>query len=186
MTPGAADAAELRDVPATPDDAAILGALPPVAREMVDALGLAPALELLQTLRGRRVLIPPQLADDSSLVAQVGRETAEKLVLSLGLGVTRTVDLPLLVGVDRMLRNTAIRAGLAAGESQAELARRYRLTERHIRKIASPGSARAGHTPTKRLPRDPATLRLFCGLVGFIEVAHRGDRDAVAGQLGDQ
>ena len=147
------------------DQAAIIGAMSPVAREIVDAIGVTATIDLLcrRKIGGKRLFIPPQLMPDSSLIGEVGEAVAQALVACMGYdGLIRVLDVPMLSGVERLLRDNALRADFDAGMNENQLVEKYHLSHRHVRKLLK---AKASTSPREeRGPRDPHTFDLFKAL----------------------
>lgn len=150
----------------TADDDAILGVMSPVAREIAEAIGIEATIDLLcrRKLGGKRIFIPPRLEPGSALIADVGAEIAGALVVALGYGTLgRWLDLPLLSGVERLMRDNAMRADYAGGMKENQLVERYHLSHRHVRRmLKAPGTTSPRHGAQE--PRDASTFELFAAM----------------------
>lgn len=125
---------------ATADEAAVTQALPATGRELAEAIGLLPTLELMRSFGGSRLFVPSGIADAQSLCDVLGRDAAAALVARYG---GNSLEPATLQAVERLLRDNAIRADFDAGASLHELVRRYRLTGRAIRTILKASAATA-------------------------------------------
>lgn len=108
--------------------------LPPIARELIDALGLTATLSLVEAFGGVRIYIPQHLTDDHVLVTSIGRALADVLSSRFG---GEQLNIPRCVHALRAVRNTKIRRERLSGASPARLALRYAITERQIYTICS-------------------------------------------------
>lgn len=108
--------------------------LPAMLQPFIRKTGPAPTIMLIEHYGGTRLMVPNH-ADPSHALAQLlGFEAFERLVQEFG---GDTIDAPLGTIAKRATRNTRIKAGRAAGETVATLARRFQLTERAIRLIVN-------------------------------------------------
>jgi hypothetical protein len=101
-----------------------------VMRMLVETIGSDSAWRLVERLGGTSLYVPWQPTD--SLLSRVPAEDARTLCARLG---GETIDIPLCLTASLADRNARIRAEADAGVSHGALARRYRTTERHIRRI---------------------------------------------------
>lgn len=92
-------------------------------------VGVEPALRLVEAWGGVRLYVPQQMPKDHLLVSTLGRAEADQLADRYG---GETLQIPRCLHALRAVRNTRIRADRRDGASTAELALRYRLTERQI------------------------------------------------------
>lgn len=106
--------------------------LPGILQEMADLIGLPATLKLAQHYGGVRLYVPKTLPEDHVLIDIVGEAAARKLVEQYG-GLVH-FDIPKAQAVSVALRNSKIRAEWPA-LSQRQLALKYHLTERQVRKI---------------------------------------------------
>src|SRR5258706_13428626 len=114
----------------------VTAALPPRGRELLDVLGVSDTLELMRKFGGKRRCVPCKLVEGEpqQIVAALGRDLAEKLVDAMP---GSRIEPPMLVSVERLLRDNAIRADYDSGEfTTDQLVDRYRVTNRHLRKGA--------------------------------------------------
>lgn len=139
------------------DEASVIAVMPPSARDLVNVLGFAATMDLLNRFGGKRIFIPNRLTDDAKIVGQIGREAAEKLVERMP--GTR-MEPPMLTSIERLLRDNAIRADFDSGMDIPELVDRYRITQRHIRRLLCRSPDTRPSARPKR-PRDPYTRDLF-------------------------
>lgn len=97
---------------------------------VVDVIGWDAAIALVGLLGGTRVAISSD--EQGTLARSIGVAAARAMAAALGPG---TMDIPRCVSWMVARRNEEIVARWLAGETQGELALRFRLTERHIRSI---------------------------------------------------
>lgn len=103
--------------------------LPDSLREVVDLIGLAATLKLVEHFGGRTQLyVPREIEPDHPIVQAIGITAARKLATVYGADTLRNI--PRCAEGLRRIRNTEIRA--RRGESAATLALAYGLTERQI------------------------------------------------------
>jgi hypothetical protein len=108
---------------------------------LIDAIGYDATVSLVAALGGTRIYV--SCRPDSPVAAIVGAEASERLRRAVGQEV---VDLPRCLHWLLGRRNEEIVARSMAGETQEELARRFRITERHVRRVLR---AEAVATPEK-------------------------------------
>ncbi len=106
--------------------------LPGILQEIAALIGLPATLKLAQKYGGVRLYVPQLLPEDHVLVDLVGLEAARKLAEHYG-GLVH-FDIPKADAIRIALRNSKIRAEWPT-LSQRELALKYCLTERQVRKI---------------------------------------------------
>lgn len=116
----------------TLDEETITAAMSPVAREMVALVGFTITLALCREFGGLKLWFARVLSDDSELVQRIGRAAADRLASKYGGG---HIEVPLLRGVALLLRDSAIHSDLDAGAPLNELARRYRVSQRHLYRL---------------------------------------------------
>ncbi len=117
--------------------ARFVGELPASLAEIIDAIGIAAALKLVERYGGTRVYVPSEetITVTHPLACAIGLEAARKLARVRG---REYLDVPRCAAYVRAIRNAAIRDGLAEA-SAAELARQYCTTRRNIFRIAAAG-----------------------------------------------
>ncbi|MEQ9132671.1 MAG: Mor transcription activator family protein [Salinisphaeraceae bacterium] len=103
--------------------------LPEMARELVEVIGLAGTLMLIEHFGGTRLYVPQSLPDDHQLVALLGREKAEALCDRFG---GDNPDIPRAYRAVQAALYTNIARAYANGASARDLARRHHCTERWI------------------------------------------------------
>lgn len=113
-------------------------ALPQVARELVRVIGLDATLALCEARGGLPLAVPMRLAPDGTLIVEIGSLAAEKLIAEFG---GNRIEVPKLTALAASRRDELIRDALRAGRSTAEIALRFNLTTRHIRRIRAAGVA---------------------------------------------
>lgn len=109
--------------------------IPILTRSMqpiVDALGFDCALRLASHFGGTRVLVSADPSARDPLAVAIGAEAARALAATIGAG---SLEVPRCTAWLIARRNEEIVARALGGESQAALALRFSLTERHIRNI---------------------------------------------------
>lgn len=109
--------------------------LPKWVREATNIVGLAAVEKIVGQYGGTRIYfpIPKNLKAEHPLCQLIGEDAAR--ALSDEFGGLDHFDVPRTLCLDLMARDRQILEDKEAGESQANLARRYRLTERSIRNI---------------------------------------------------
>jgi Mor family transcriptional regulator len=109
---------------------------PGVFAEIVEIFGVDVAARLSQNYGGCAALyIPSKRRKDHPLNALLGDDIAARLCAEFG-GLT--VEIPRAVAARLEQRNTLILTDCVRGLSQSELAKKYQLTTRTIRKITLP------------------------------------------------
>lgn len=113
---------------ATPADT-----LPTSARVIVDAVGWDAALALIARFGGTTIHLPTSApGPDHALAWALGLDVARLLCASLGPG---PLAVPRAMSWVVAQRSREVVARRQAGETEAEVARRFGLTERHVRRI---------------------------------------------------
>lgn len=108
---------------------------PGVFQEIGQLIGEEATAKLVAQYGGCAPLyIPGKLKPEHPLCQLLGEKVAQKLTDEFG-GLT--VEIPRAIAIQIEQRNKQIMADRAAGITQSELARKYRLTTRTIRKIVS-------------------------------------------------
>jgi len=107
---------------------------PEAFQEVAQLIGEAATAKLTEQYGGTRLYIPSTLKPEHSLCQLLGKEAAQRLSFEFG-GLR--VEIPRAVMLQIAQRNVRILADRATGLSQRELARKYQLTERTIRKITT-------------------------------------------------
>lgn len=115
-------------------------ALPPSLVDVAEVVGLAATLALVEHAGGVRIYVPERLGDEHRLVEWLGREAAA--LLSEAFAMEELV-VPRCADALRRVRNRQIRHERDQGARPAELALRYRLTERQVYTILSRDDAPA-------------------------------------------
>lgn len=119
--------------------------LPASLRQIIDLVGLAPALALVQSFSGNVIQVPigarPGGKMRERLSALMGEDAAEKMIAAYG---GERLAIPRCVAALRDTRDRQIIADYDAGQPVAVLAGQNLLTERQIRTIL------------KRSPRESA------------------------------
>ncbi len=120
--------------------------LPPVTRRIVGAIGVAATMKLLKARGGIRLWLPKNSENSEILTELLGRQLAAQLVEAFP--DERVIKMPKADKLLAQIRDDAIRAQYAKGDSQAVLAIRYDLTDRQIENIVKS----AGRAPIWRQP----------------------------------
>ena len=97
---------------------------------IIDAIGFDATITLVAALGGTRVYL--SRSPDSPVARAIGADHHAVLLHEIGAG---PLDVPRCLNWVLARRNEEIIARSLAGETQDELARRFRLTDRHIRRI---------------------------------------------------
>lgn len=109
-------------------------ALPASAQEVVDVIGMAPALALIDARGGVRTYIPSPIPADHWLIAIIGAEAAEQLA---AVYAGDELNLPRCCAAMRATLYRQICAAYDAGESAATLALAHGFTERWVYAIVA-------------------------------------------------
>ncbi|MCC6851041.1 MAG: hypothetical protein IT502_01915 [Rubrivivax sp.] len=104
---------------------------------IIEAVGFDCALRIASHFGGTRVLVSSDPAARDPLAAVIGIEAARALAAAIGAGA---FEVPRCTAWLIARRNEEIVARELGGESHAELALRFSLTERHIRNIINEGN----------------------------------------------
>ena len=99
--------------------------------ELLELIGPEALRELSAARGGRRLYVPRSVRSGHWLAGALGPEVAERLAFQYG---GCRIDIPEL-GVRRADRNEEIRRCHAAGASMADVAGRFGLSERQVRRI---------------------------------------------------
>ncbi len=110
-----------------PDDC-----LPASVRELVDVIGLAAALAIVEARGGIRLCVPKMAAPDHWLAQAIGMHALRALVAYYG---GEEIEIAKCAAAMQRLREQEIDAAAQQGETNTTLARRYGYTERGIRKL---------------------------------------------------
>jgi len=103
--------------------------LPESLTDVADAIGLPATLALVEHAGGVRIYVPERLSDDHRLVEWLGRDAAAMLSDAYA---GEELVVPRCAEALRRVRNRQIRRERSEGARPAELALRYRLTERQV------------------------------------------------------
>ncbi len=107
--------------------------LPESLRDVVELIGLAATLNLVEHFGGLIALyVPREIEPDHPIAAAIGITAARKLAVHYGTDCLRNI--PLCVAGLRRIRDAEIRRR-SPGESAASLAREFAITERHVWRI---------------------------------------------------
>jgi len=118
--------------------------LPNSLQDIAELIGLAATVKLVETYGGVRIYVPQTIEPDHALAALLGHDNA--LRLARAYGGHEHFDLPRATLAVKRARDAALTADYLAGISYRQLALKYQLTERGVRKII----ARAGITEEDR------------------------------------
>jgi hypothetical protein len=106
--------------------------LPASVRELVEVIGLAAALAIVEARGGVRLSVPTKATADHWLVEVIGLPALEQLV---AVYAGEELEIARCAAALRTLQERRIVAEFESGASNAELARKYQYTERGIRKL---------------------------------------------------
>jgi len=123
-----------------------LSRLPGSMRALVELMGSAAALRLVELRGGVRLCVPRVASAGHWLAEHIGLEALERLVETYA---GEELEIPRCVAALRAARDREI-AAQAGERSVAELARRYGMTERGVRKVLRREGVRAGGDPRQR------------------------------------
>ncbi len=117
--------------------------LPDNLKLLVEVAGLPAAIDLAQRLGGSEYTFPVRYNPESSLVAVVGEEAAEKLIAYFS---GEKYYIPKGDRALRCARNREIEYKYENGQTGRDLAQEYRLTERQVRSILNRPAANSSPT----------------------------------------
>lgn len=120
--------------------------LPERARAIAELIGMPATLKLVERYGGMRIYVPQTIPPAHTLVDLIGRDAAERLARAFG--GDEHFDLPRCTVAARRVRDALLVADFLAEMSHRQLAGKYQLTERGVRKII----ARAGISADDRQP----------------------------------
>lgn len=106
--------------------------LPPSVVELIDVVGLAAALAIVEERGGIKLYVPVKADPDHWLAALIGITALEAMVAYYQ---GDEIEVPRCAEALRAARELQIATEAAAGDSNATLARRHGYTERGIRKL---------------------------------------------------
>lgn len=110
--------------------------LPEILRDIVDLIGLAKTMLLVEQYGGVRLYVPKlAVGSEHDLPSLIGMDATRKLQAMYG-GETH-FDIPKAEAAMRAVRNKHIRRQRAGNRPTASLAREFGLTERQIRSICN-------------------------------------------------
>lgn len=109
--------------------------LPTLAEEIAETIGVDGLLLLVDARGGQRLTVPVGPAEDHPLAAIMGRDRWDKFRATFP---GETLDIPTLKGNRTALMHAAIRRD-RSGATVNELAARYGLTGRQIKRICAAG-----------------------------------------------
>ncbi|MDT8383021.1 MAG: Mor transcription activator family protein [Gammaproteobacteria bacterium] len=108
---------------------ASIDCLPASVQDLVEVIGLAAALVIVEERGGIRLCVPTRVRHDHWLMDGIGAQAFNNLV---DMYAGEEIEIPRCHAAMRALREQEI---VNAGESNSQLARRYGYTERGIRKL---------------------------------------------------
>lgn len=111
-----------------------LDLLPQSLQAIVELIGTAPAIALVERYGGIRCCVPHTVTRDHALAQCIGLKAARRLAEEYG---GETLELPLAIQALRHLRDQEIIRRLEDGESASKLAREFNTTRRNIFLIKS-------------------------------------------------
>lgn len=106
--------------------------LPESMADLVDIIGLPAVLKLMEAFGGTEFWVPEKLHHHHPLVDAIGAEAAQTLCEYMA---RERIKVPRGAGITREVRNQAIRRERQDGAKLAELALRYRITDRQVLNI---------------------------------------------------
>lgn len=111
--------------------------LPPLAREMVQVMGEAATMALINEMGGLRLTVPGWPLKRASSRYQyleeiVGPEAAQAFATRWG---NIEVQVPMAKKAMQLVRDRALQADYSAGKKPRELARKYQLTEGQVWRV---------------------------------------------------
>lgn len=135
-------------------------------RELVDAVGIVDAIEIIRRWGGRKWYCPQNVRPADPLALTLGYETAKRLVEKFG---GQDLQLPIERNALIDLRNRAIFLDAQSGDSHEEIAIRYGIMRQRVPQII-------------KQERELAELRAKYGTPDRVGVALAGLQEADARQ----
>ena len=114
-----------------------------VLRELSDAVGFGPAIEIARRWGGRELRVPVKVGPGDPLALALGLETARKLVAAFG---AQILQLPVERNALLDLRNAAIVRMAAEGTSQEKIGLEFGLTRQAVAHVLRTAKDRAPQT----------------------------------------
>lgn len=111
-------------------DDALLALLPSRVAELIDVVGLAAALKLVNLRGGRRLEVPKRAKPEHWLVEHIGLDAFAKLVAYYN---GERIEIDRCAKLLETIEQQALVADIHNGLSTAQLAEKYSYTERNIR-----------------------------------------------------
>lgn len=108
--------------------------LPPALVKLVDAIGQTDALKLVERYGGTKLYLPSLPKPNNQIAMIIGVEQAQALAAAWD---DIWLHVPRGVSISRAARDKEIRKAFDDGESVRNLALKYQLVERSIRRILS-------------------------------------------------
>jgi hypothetical protein len=125
-------------------------ALPQLVDDLRELIGLPAALALVEVRGGIKLYVPESAPDDHELVRLIGRDATDLLI---SVYAREWLSIPRCAARMRRQRDDEILRQYTVGEASAyALARKFELTERHVRRILSGRRVRR---------RDPRQRQMF-------------------------
>jgi Mor family transcriptional regulator len=112
-----------------------------IVKELADTIGLADAIALVRRWGGRRLYCPVQVGPGDPLALTMGLESARRLVAAFG---GQSLQLPAERNALLDLRNAAIVAAAAGGQSHEKIGITYGLTRQAVSHILRVHRGRGG------------------------------------------
>jgi len=113
-------------------DDEVLGLLPKRVTELVDVVGMVAALKLVEAYGGQHLWIPSKAHPKHFLAGLIGMEALGKLSAVYG---DQTMDFDRCAALLRAVKDKTILDEFNGGMTNGQLAVKYGMTERGIRKI---------------------------------------------------
>lgn len=114
--------------------------LPGVLSELMDIIGGALTLKLVDRYGGTRLYIPKTITSDHHIARIIGAREAQALADHFS---CEQIEIPKAARARAAIRNRKIRLAVAAGKSRSEIALQFGLTERQIGRIAPLNQSRS-------------------------------------------
>jgi hypothetical protein len=118
--------------------------LPQILGELQDLIGTAATLKLVEMFGGTRVFVPANVTAQTGLAHLVGLDNARKLA---AVYAGTRLSIPRYRTWLCAARNGEVRQRHRGGETVAQLARAFDLTERHIWNILAAGEPECSEPP---------------------------------------
>lgn len=121
--------------------------LPGVIRELIDEIGLEATMRLVDNYGGLLLRIPREPKPGSPMERRLGQPAFDRLI---GRWAGDRIWVPRCVALLTERRDQALLAEYEAGTPSKELARKFKVSDRHVWRILARSRRRAAHQRQRR------------------------------------